>query len=309
MIEVENLSKRYGRHLAVDNISFTAHEGEILGILGPNGAGKTSTMRILTGFMPPSGGSASVAGFDVVTDSFEVRARVGYLPERVPLYPDMTVEGMVRFWAELRRTPDVRSRVAEVLEQVRLTERRKSLVRTLSKGLKQRLGLAQALVHNPPVVILDEPTIGIDPQQVIEVRQAVRDLAQTHTVLFSTHILSEAEQVCDRVIIINQGQLVAQGTPAELRQRILPDDRLYIEISGARPEAIRSALTKTRGVTDVVPLAGGFTVTVKGSGVRDAVVKLVADSGWHLLELRPAAVTLEDIFLAVVAGENEERPV
>ncbi|MBC7871179.1 MAG: ABC transporter ATP-binding protein [Chitinophagaceae bacterium] len=203
MIEVQNLTKRYGNYLAVDNISFEAQPGEILGLLGPNGAGKTTTMRVLTGFLPPNGGKISIAGFDVLTDSMQVRRQVGYMPERIPIYPDMTVEGYVTFWAKLRGVTRPRKRVAEVLEQVQLYDRRRSLVRNLSKGMRQRLGLAQALVHDPKVVILDEPTIGIDPQQVIEVRESVRQLGQNHTVLFSTHILSEAEQVCDRVIIID----------------------------------------------------------------------------------------------------------
>jgi ABC-2 type transport system ATP-binding protein len=242
MIEVKKLSKRYGSHLAVDDISFTAKSGEILGILGPNGAGKTTTMRILTGFMPPTSGSAQVAGFDVLEDSMEVRRRVGYMPERVPFYPDMTVEGFITFWAKLRGMRQPRQRVHEVLERVQLTDRRQSLIRNLSKGLRQRVGLAQALVHDPEVVILDEPTIGIDPQQVIEVRQHVRELAEDHTVLFSTHILSEAEQVCDRVIIIHQGRIIAQGRPAALRKQLRLGDHIYVHIGGAKEAAARKLL-------------------------------------------------------------------
>lgn len=220
MIEVKSLSKRYGARLAVDAISFKAQPGEIVGLLGPNGAGKTTTMRMLTGFMPPTQGTASIAGFDILEDSFEARARVGYLPERVPLYPDMTVEGYITFWAKLRGISQPKRAAYSVLERVQLADRRRTLVRSLSKGMRQRLGLAQALVHNPPVIILDEPTIGIDPQQVIEVRQTISALRQSHTVLLSTHILSEAEQVCDRVIIINLGKIVAQGKPTELRKKL-----------------------------------------------------------------------------------------
>lgn len=236
MIEVQQLVKHYHGFTALKGITFTAQPGEILGLLGPNGAGKTTTMRILTGFMPPSEGSARIAGFDILTDSIEARRRVGYMPERVPIYPDMTVEGYVRFWAKLRGVKQPHDSVKSVLERFNLYDRRRHLVRTLSKGMRQRLGLAQALVHNPDVVILDEPTIGIDPQQVIEVRESVRALAQTHTVLFSTHILSEAEQVCDRVVILNRGEVVAQGQPDELRRQLYPGDHLYVEILGAGAE-------------------------------------------------------------------------
>ncbi len=220
MIEVKDLSKRYGDRLAVNAISFKAQPGEIVGLLGPNGAGKTTTMRMLTGFMPPTSGSAAIGGFDVVEDSFEARSRVGYLPERVPLYPDMTTEGYVTFWAKLRGVRQPAQAARAVLERLHLDDRSKTLVRNLSKGMRQRLGLAQALVHNPPVIILDEPTIGIDPQQVIEVRETIAALRQSHTVLISTHILSEAEQICDRVIIINQGKIVAQGKPGDLRKKL-----------------------------------------------------------------------------------------
>jgi ABC-2 type transport system ATP-binding protein len=308
MIEVKKLTKRYGVHLAVDGISFSAKSGEILGILGPNGAGKTTTMRILTGYMPPTDGTAKVAGFDVVEDSMEVRRRVGYMPERVPFYPDMTVEGYVTFWAKLRGVNDPRSRVAEVLERVQLTDRRKSLVRNLSKGLKQRLGLAQAIVHDPEVVILDEPTIGIDPQQVIEVREAVRELGQDHTVLFSTHILSEAEQVCDRVVIIHQGRIVAQGRPAALRQQLQPGDHIYVEVGGAKPEAVRKLLAGIGGVESVEALGAGFTLRAKnGVDIRPQIAQAVLKAGHQLLELRPVAMTLEDIFLDVVGRGGKVR--
>ncbi|MFW5691284.1 MAG: ATP-binding cassette domain-containing protein [Chloroflexota bacterium] len=306
MIEVENLTKRYGPKTAVDRLTFTAPQGEILGILGKNGAGKTSTMRMLTGYMPPSSGTARVAGYDVVEDSLEVRRRVGYMPERVPLYPDMTVEGYVTFWARLRGVSKPKARVAAVLEQVRLTDRRKSLVRNLSKGLKQRLGLAQTLVHDPDVVILDEPTIGIDPEQVIEVRQAVRDLAQTHTVLFSTHILSEAEQVCDRVIIIDQGRLVASGTPAALREQLYPGDSLFVQIGGAGRDKVEALLAGLPAITQVERMGTGYALHAPaGTDIRAQVFKRVTDAGYHLLEMRPMAVTLEDIFLAIVTREQD----
>ena len=235
MIEVSQLTKYYGNHLAVDHISFKAKSGEIVGLLGPNGAGKTTTMRMLTGFMPPSDGSAKLDGFDIIEELMEARRSVGYLPEHVPIYPDMTVRGYVTFWAKLRGVKQARPKVNSALERVQLLDRQNTLVRHLSKGLRQRLGLAQALVHDPPVIILDEPTIGIDPQQVIEVRETVRALKHGHTVLFSTHILSEAEQVCDRVLIMDRGRIVAQGKPADLRQKLQPGASLYVEVSAATP--------------------------------------------------------------------------
>lgn len=306
MIEVQNLSKRYGNFLAVDNISFEARPGEIVGLLGPNGAGKTSTMRMLTGFMPPSDGSARVAGFDILTDSIEVRRRVGYLPERVPIYPDMTVKGYITFWAQLRGIRNARQRVEQILASVNLLDRRNTLVRNLSKGMRQRLGLAQVLVHDPEVIILDEPTIGIDPQQVIEVRDSVRQLGEKHTVLFSTHILSEAEQVCDRVVIINKGKVVAQGEPSKLRQQLQRGDHLYTHISGANEATAHKLLETIPGVESVVAQGEGFTVRTRlGKDIRGEVAQKVVQAGYRLLEIRPVAMTLEDIFLDIVGRESK----
>lgn len=230
MIEVHNLSKRYGNFVALDGISFKVQQGEIVGLLGQNGAGKSTTMRLLSGYMPPSGGTATLCGFDLLDDAYEVRQRVGYLPERVPVYPDMTLEAYLLFWARLRQTAHPKQRVRQVLEQFELWGRRRQLIRNLSKGLRQRLGLAQTLVHNPEIVILDEPTIGIDPQQVIEVRQIVRDLRQQHTVLFSSHILSEVEQVCDRVIILHQGRIHQDVSLAALNQKGEKLEHLFINV-------------------------------------------------------------------------------
>jgi ABC-2 type transport system ATP-binding protein len=303
MIEVTDLSKHYGTHLALDAVSFSAKQGEILGLLGPNGAGKTTTMRILTGFMPPSEGKAVVAGHDVSEESYEVRQKVGYLPERVPLYPDMTVEGYVTFWAKLRGVRKTKQAVLTALEKVDLIPRRKSLVRNLSKGLKQRLGLAQALVHDPEVLILDEPTIGIDPQQIIEIREQIRNLAQSHTVLFSTHILSEAEQICDRVVILQRGKLVAYGTPEALRKQLYPNDYLYVEVDAPQrdKQKVENLLTALSGVDEVTRLAGGFTVRAKkDNDIRGKLVEKILSSGYGLRELRPVAMTLEDIFLEIV---------
>jgi len=226
MIEVTNLTKRFGDRIAVNQLTFQAQAGEVVGLLGPNGAGKTTTMRILTGFMPPSEGTVIIAGHDMVQDSLEARRNVGYLPERVPVYPDMTVREYVLYWARLRGVRTAGKSADDAIARVDLSDRRHTLIRNLSKGMRQRLGFAQALVHNPPVLILDEPTIGIDPKQVIEVRETVRALGKDHTVLFSTHILNEAEQVCDRVIIMNEGKIVAQGKPSELRLNLSPDATL-----------------------------------------------------------------------------------
>lgn len=303
MIEVTELSKHYGAHVALDAVSFSAKQGEILGLLGPNGAGKTTTMRILTGYMPPSAGKAVVAGHDVSEESFEVREKVGYLPERIPLYPDMTVEGYITFWAKLRHTQQVKQAVQTALEKVDLIARRKSLVRTLSKGMRQRLGLAQALVHDPQVLILDEPTIGIDPQQVIEVREQIRQLAKSHTVLFSTHILSEAEQICDRVVILNRGKLVAYGTPEALRKQLYPNDHLYVEIDAPKrdQQKVINLLNGLTGVESVTPSAGGFNLRAqKDIDIRGKLVEKILSSGYSLRELRPVAMTLEDIFLEIV---------
>src|SRR5512136_2381989 len=220
MIEVEGLTKDYGARRAINNLTFQAKTGEILGFLGPNGAGKTTTMRILTGFMPPTMGTASVAGFDVVDKSLEVRKRVGYLPETVPLYPDMTVFGYLKFMADLRHIKNADERVDDVLEVVHMEERSNGYISNLSKGMRQRIGLAQALLHEPEVLILDEPTIGLDPAQIIEVRRIIQELGRDRTVLLSTHILSEAEQVCDRVLIINKGYIVAEDSPQRLQSRL-----------------------------------------------------------------------------------------
>ena len=305
MIEVSQLTKYYGNHLAVDHISFKAKSGEIVGLLGPNGAGKTTTMRMLTGFMPPNDGSAKLDGFDIVEESMEARRSVGYLPEHVPIYPDMTVRGYVTFWAKLRGVRHARPSVDSALERVQLLDRQNTLVRHLSKGLRQRLGLAQALVHDPPVIILDEPTIGIDPQQVIEVRETVRALKHGHTVLFSTHILSEAEQVCDRVLIMDRGRIVAQGKPADLRQKLQPGASLYVEINDATPAQLRDLLKTIPGVASVESDENGCIVRAQPNrDLRAEISARVTNEGWTLLEIRPVTSSLESIFLELVGKEG-----
>lgn len=305
MIEVEQLVKRYGTATAVDHLSFQAQPGEIVGLLGPNGAGKTTTMRILTGFMPPDSGRVAICGFDVLTDSREVRRRVGYMPERVPVYPDMTVESFVAFWARLRGVRNASLRVQTVLKQFDLLDRRKQLIRHLSKGLRQRVGLAQTLVHEPQVIILDEPTIGIDPRQVIEVRDTVRALRANHTVLFSSHVLSEVEQVCDRVVIINHGKVVAEGTPEMLTRRLSAVQQVYIVVTGAPPVGIMDKIRHIPRVSEVRPMDDGYLVTSNHvDDIRPMLSMTIAREGLTLLEMRQAETRLEDVFLSLVAKEK-----
>ncbi len=311
MIEVENLSKRYGEVSAIRDVSFAARPGEVTGFLGPNGAGKTTTMRILTGFMPPGSGRAIVAGHDVFTDSMEVRRRVGYLPENVPLYRDMTAIGYLKFIADIRGLRDGRRRASEVLERVDLLHRADSRIRTLSKGMRQRVGVAQALIHDPEVLILDEPTIGLDPFQVLELRDLVRVLGRDHTVLFSTHILSEAEQICDQVVIIDRGEIMAQGSPQALRS----------ELESGRPVVLRvdAPLDEAQALVGALPEVDRAEISADGitampadaeTDPRPAIARAVLERGWALNELRSVAVTLEDIFLEVAGSHAppEEPP-
>ncbi len=304
MIEVENLSKRYGDVSAIHDISFQARPGQVTGFLGPNGAGKTTTMRILTGFMPPTSGRAIVAGFDVFTDSMEVRRRVGYLPENVPLYRDMTALGYLKFIAAVRGLRDGERRAREVLGRVDLLGRADSRIRTLSKGMRQRVGVAQALIHDPEVLILDEPTIGLDPFQVLELRDLVRVLGRDHTVLFSTHILSEAEQICDQVIIIDRGEIMAEGSPQALRSELESGRPMIVRVDAPLDEALAlvSALPE---VAQASISADGITATPADptQDPRPAIARAIMERGWALNELRSVAVTLEDIFLEVAGSQ------
>jgi ABC-2 type transport system ATP-binding protein len=301
MIEVQHLTKRYGTVNAVNDISFTANKGEIVGLLGPNGAGKTTTMRVITGFMPPTEGTVKVCGFDVTEDSIEARRKVGYLPERVPVYPDMTVFGFVEFWAKLRGVSYKKAQVNEILEKLQLISRRDQLIRHLSKGLRQRVGLAQAMIHNPEVLILDEPTIGIDPQQVIEVRELVRSLKQEHTVLFSSHILSEVEQVCDRVVIINRGRVVGEGTTTSLSKSVAENQQVFVIIKGANDQTIIGKLSKIPNIKEIRVMDEGFVINAQTTeDIRPSISQVVAQEGWTLLEMRGVEISLEDIFLNLV---------
>lgn len=298
MIQVNGLVKDYGVRRALDSITFDANQGEIVGFLGPNGAGKTTTMRILTGYMPPSGGEAVVAGYDVMEESLEVRKRVGYLPETVPLYNDMTALDYLKFMAQLRQLPNAEDRAWETLDMVNLDERANSYIGNFSKGMRQRIGLAQALLHRPEVLILDEPTIGLDPAQVVEIRNVIREIGRDRTVLFSTHILSEAQQISDRVLIINRGKIVAEDTPENLQSRVLGADRVVLRVRGDA-DGLDETVKKVKG-TRKVEAKGDDTVEFEfsaGQDVRPQVAKAVVQAGYELLEMRPVGMSLEEIFL------------
>ncbi len=304
MIEVNQLLKRFGAFTALHGISFEAQTGEILGFLGPNGAGKTTAMRILTGYMPPTSGTASVAGYDIFSQSLSARQHTGYLPETVPLYPDMTVQGYLHFMAEVRRVSQRRQRVRDVLALVGLEDRARALIRDLSKGMRQRVGLAQALIHQPSVLILDEPTIGLDPHQADEVRSLIRRLGGQHTILFSTHLLSEAEALCDRVVIIHQGKIVATGTPAALRDQLQPSHRIFVRTAGDLPD-LRQLLAHIPGIETIEVQGSGWLVNAApASEIRPAIAAAITSHGLELLELRPLAMTLEDIFRQYTAQQG-----
>lgn len=309
MIEVQGLTKFYGPRRAIENLNFHAEKGEILGFLGPNGAGKTTTMRILTGFMPPTSGKAKVAGYDVVDQSLEVRKRVGYMPESVPLYPDMVVFDYLKFMANLRHMKDAENKVDDVLELVDMEDRSESYISSLSKGMRQRVGLAQALLHEPDVLILDEPTIGLDPASIIEFRKIIEDMGDRHTVLLSTHILSEAQQVCDRVLIINNGRIVAEDTPEQLQARLTGAQHLSLHVDGD-PERFREVIntlpdvTLTSGQED-----GKYELEIApGKDMRPDIARAVIQADFDLLEMRRIGMSLEDIFLKLTR-ENEDQGV
>ena len=314
MIEVQHLSKRYGRVTAVDDVSFRVERGEILGFLGPNGAGKTTTMRILTGYMPATQGKAIVAGFDVFDQPLEAKRRTGYLPETPPLYPDMNVLEYLTFVAKIKGVPsnERRDRIKQVMARAHIADMANRLCANLSKGYKQRVGLAQALIHNPDVLILDEPTAGLDPKQIIETRQLIKQLAGDHTIILSTHILPEVSQTCQRVVIINRGKVVAVDTPDNLTSRLRGSETMYVQVDvpGAHQQAL-SALAGITGVTRVVESdrrdsAVGFEIDSEtGRDVRRDLARTIVNNGWGLLELRPMRMSLEDIFLSLTTDEAE----
>ena len=312
MIEVQHLTKRYGRFTAVDDVSFRVERGEILGFLGPNGAGKTTTMRILTGYMPATEGKAIVAGFDVFDQPIEAKRRTGYLPETPPLYPDMTVREYLTFVAKIKGVPPASGaqRIETVMERTR--DRRHGATgsaRKLSKGYRQRVGLAQALIHNPDVLILDEPTAGLDPKQIIETRQLIKELAGDHTIILSTHILPEVSQTCQRVVIINKGTVVAVDTPDNLTARLRGSETMYVQVDAGRRDAARGARARPRRhARRRVAIAATASSATRSRASRAATSAASwrarsSRSGWGLLELRPMRMSLEEIFLSLTTED------
>ena len=314
MIEVENLTKRYGPTLAVSDVTFEAQKGEVLGFLGPNGAGKTTTMRVITGYLPPSEGRVRVAGYDVVEEPLEAKRRTGYLPESPPVYPDMTVTEYLAFVGRIKGIPrrELKSRLAEISERCAVTDVQNRQIGKLSKGYRQRVGLAQALIHNPEVLVLDEPTAGLDPKQIIETRQLIKGLAGRHTVILSTHILPEAAKTCQRVVVINAGKIVAVGTPDELTRRLQGFETILLTVEGLAAD-VKDKLQRVEGVNLVEPRDtsdGRVTYEVhaeKGKDVRAELARAVVESHWKLYELKTSGLSLEDIFLKLTTKDLSEE--
>jgi gliding motility-associated transport system ATP-binding protein len=324
MITVKELTKRYAHNTAVDHISFDIQKGQIVGFLGPNGAGKTTTMRMLTCFMPPSAGTATVAGFDVLEEPMEVKRHIGYLPETPPLYPEMRVGEYLEFVGKLKglRKPEFAKRVDFVCERCAVADVRNKLIGKLSKGYRQRVGLAQAIIHNPDVLILDEPTAGLDPKQINETRDLIKSLAGDHTIILSTHILPEVEQTCEQVIIINKGKLIATDSVANLQSRARGAESVLVEVAGRNGAldypAIQSKLEKVSGVNKVVfkekrDSRNIFEVeSGKGRLVRGDLARAIVEAGWDLNEMRSAAMSLEEVFLQLTGQPDsaaKEPPV
>jgi ABC-2 type transport system ATP-binding protein len=314
MIEVAGLTKRYGPTLAVSDVSFEVQKGEVLGFLGPNGAGKTTTMRVITGYLAPSEGRIRVAGYDVVDEPLEAKRRTGYLPETPPVYPDMTVTEYLAFVARIKGVGrrEIKKRIDEVSEKCAVTDVQRRQIGKLSKGYRQRVGLAQALIHNPDVLILDEPTAGLDPKQIIETRELIKGLAGQHTVVLSTHILPEVSKTCQRVLVINTGKIVASGTPDELTHRLQGYETVLLTVEGPAAE-IMDKLQRVIGVNVVEPReAADSRVTFevhaeKGRDVRAELARAVVESQWKLLELKTSGLSLEDIFLKLTTKDLSEE--
>jgi ABC-2 type transport system ATP-binding protein len=314
MIEVEHLTKRYGPTLAVSDVSFEAQKGEVLGFLGPNGAGKTTTMRVITGYLPPTDGRVRVAGYDVAEEALEAKRRTGYLPEAPPVYPDMTVQEYLTFVARIKGVSrrEIKPRTDEICEKVAIADVRQRQIGKLSKGYRQRVGLAQALIHNPDVLVLDEPTAGLDPKQIIETRELIKGLAGQHTVILSTHILPEVSKTCQRVVVINAGTIVAVGTPDELTRRLQGFETVLLTAEAPAAE-VMDKLQRVEGVNWVEPREssdGRVTLEVhseKGKDVRAELARSVVESGWRLFELKTSGLSLEDIFLKLTTKDVSEE--
>src|SRR6201993_330568 len=321
MITVSDLTKRYARHTAVDHISFEVHKGQIVGFLGPNGAGKTTTMRMLTCFLPPTSGTATVAGFDVLEQSFEVKKRIGYLPETPPLYPEMRTAEYLQFVGSLKglSKTDLPKRIDYVCERCAISDVKDKLLGKLSKGYRQRVGLAQAIIHNPDVLILDEPTSGLDPKQINDTRELIKSLAGDHTIILSTHILPEVEQTCEQVIIINKGKLVATDSVRNLQARARGAESVLLEVAGRNSNVeapiVQRTLEQVSGVGRVLRKQQLDSRTIfevesqKGRLVRGDLARAVVESGWDLNELRPAAMSLEEVFLQLTGKDKEADAV
>jgi ABC-2 type transport system ATP-binding protein len=317
VIEVRDLTKSFGAVKAVDHVSFTVNKGEILGFLGPNGAGKTTTMRILTGFMPATSGTARIAGFDVFEQSLDVRRRIGYLPENPPLYTDMTVGEYLDFVARIKDVPPEKrsARVDDALQKTNITDKRNDLIKHLSRGYRQRVGLAQAMVHDPEVIILDEPTVGLDPKQIIEVRHLIKSLAGTHTIVLSSHILPEVSMTCDRVVIINKGRIAAVDTPQNLMAQTRGGERVRLEVAGSEAQ-VRGALAEIAGLrlesVESIGATGRLAVTLEaapGKDLRAEIAARIVGRGMGLFELRGASLSLEEIFLELTTEDPAHKPV
>jgi ABC-2 type transport system ATP-binding protein len=318
VIRVEHLTKNYGPRVAVADVTFDVGQGEVLGFLGPNGAGKTTTMRMLTGYLPPSGGRAEVEGFDVATQSLQARAKIGYLPETVPLYPDMSVRSYLDFMGKIKGVrKDRRREVDRAMEKARIAHRAGDQIGKLSKGLRQRVGLAQALLGDPPVLILDEPTSGLDPKQIIEVRNLIKSLGGEHTVILSTHILPEVAVTCSRIVIISNGRVVAEDTPENLDRRLKGAESIALTVRGPGDQVTRllkgvphvtSVLADADGRTPANGGLGTFTVqSAIGADIREALASAVVNGGFGLMELKPAHLSLEEIFLQLTTNDTAEE--
>jgi len=305
MINVTGLTKFYGSNIAIENLTFNAEKGEILGFLGPNGAGKTTTMRILTGYLPPTSGKVTIGGFDVIENSIEARKLIGYLPETVPLYPDMRVADYLKYMAQLHHAPNSDEKVRNILTKVGMEERAHSFIHKLSKGMRQRIGLAQALIHDPEVLILDEPTIGLDPAQIKEVRDLIKEIGLSHTILLSTHILPEAQQICDRVLIINRGHIVAEDSPEHLQLRLSGSRKVTINIAGEGEKAL-AVITKIENIINPVKCDQN-TLQFENSAdndLRSKVVRELINNGIELTEIYSEMVNLEEIFLQLTGDDQ-----
>jgi ABC-2 type transport system ATP-binding protein len=313
VIQVENLTKYYGPKAAIQDVTFDVQTGEVLGFLGPNGAGKTTTMRILTGYLPASSGRATVAGLDVFSQSLAARRQIGYLPENVPLYPEMSVRSYLSFVADIRSVPRGRKSALmdRALELARVSHVADTIIGKLSKGYRQRVGLAQAILHNPPVLILDEPTVGLDPRQIIDTRGVIRGLGGEHTIILSTHILPEVSMTCSRVLIISNGRVVAEDTPDNLTRRLRSAERIEIEVRGPAEEIAATA----RAIPDVTnvavvqaePVARLAVECTVDSDVREELARRVVTAGWGLLQLRNVGMSLEEVFLQLTTSEAPAR--